>query len=348
MTTQEEPGRQPPPPLDLNLATEEELGRLPGIGPAYAAAIVASRDGEEGSFGSPMDLVERGAILPHVYHGIHDHVYVGAPAEGLRAYLETLRDVRRALSSAAARAPSVLRSRHRRRAAAIAGGLAIASLPLILVLTSLGGSSGASVAESDADDADIEDLRTAEAGAAPASSPEALVTIAATAVPLPDSPVRYIGRTDGDGVALRDACEAGARIGGAWVEGTEVTVEERGTGSCFTWSKVRHGDEVSWVRNTYLVEEQSSVAIVTGTSARLPNPGASWAQEFCIQYHLGGSYYQVCRTFPTLERAKWTPQDLGTYGGVSIERLEFFADCYINRPIVGRPLDRCAFARLGI
>ena len=84
--------------------------------------------------------------------------------------------------------------------------------------------------------------------------------------PIPGSPVRFIGNTGGDGVAWRDACDDAARIGGAWPEGTEVTVEERGTGACFTWSLARADDTVSWVRNIFLVERQASVAIVTGTS----------------------------------------------------------------------------------
>ena len=48
--------------LDLNLASEDELERLPGIGPAYATAIAAARDADD-SYRSPLDLVER-EIIP--------------------------------------------------------------------------------------------------------------------------------------------------------------------------------------------------------------------------------------------------------------------------------------------
>jgi len=41
-------------PLDLNSATVEELSRLPGVGPALAARIVAARNG--GAFASVDDL----------------------------------------------------------------------------------------------------------------------------------------------------------------------------------------------------------------------------------------------------------------------------------------------------
>ena len=49
--------------LDLNLASEDELERLPGIGPAYAAAIAAARDAD-GPYRSPLDRVEREIIPP--------------------------------------------------------------------------------------------------------------------------------------------------------------------------------------------------------------------------------------------------------------------------------------------
>lgn len=51
------PPRNPNAPdrLDLNSATQEELERLPGVGPARARAILAYRD-RDGPFAEPMDL----------------------------------------------------------------------------------------------------------------------------------------------------------------------------------------------------------------------------------------------------------------------------------------------------
>ena len=350
MATSLPPQGDRPPALDLNLASEEELERLPGIGVAYAAAIAAARDAD-GPYRSPLDLVEREIIPPHVFYRIHDHVEVRlAPAgweQRLRALLDTPRGLLLRTSGGGAR-PHWLRSRGTRRAFAIGGALLVAAVPILLVVAALGGDDGP-VESSTAVRADTAPAGTPSApgSATAASSPAALVLTAPSSVALADSAVRYIGNTGGSGVALRDACDDGARLGGAWTDGTKVIVEERGTGACFTWSRVRSESTVSWVRNAYLVDEQSSVPIVTGTSAGLPDPGVSWAQELCIQYRLAGSHFQVCRTFPTFERSQWTPQDLGTYGHISIQRLEFFSDCYINRPKIGRPLNRCAFAQLG-
>ena len=214
-------------------------------------------------------------------------------------------------------------------------------MPILVIGATLGSGDGAAVVDRAADG-----TPSTPGSATATASPAAFVRASPTGDAPTEPALRYIGNTGGDGGALRDACDDAARLGGAWTDGTEVTIEERGTGACFTWSRVRNASTVSWVRNAYLTDEQSSVPIVTGTSAGVPSPGVSWAQELCIQYRLGGSQYQVCRTFPTLERLQWTPQDLGTYGHVSIQRLGFFADCYINRPQVIRPLDRCAFAQL--
>ena len=250
--------------------------------------------------------------------------------------LRGLADARRRLSS-----------RRGRRASAVGGVLLVAAVPVLLIVAVLSSGDGAAEPNAAAVVEPAPDGTPSAPGlATPTASPAALVRTAPTVDAVTDSPVRYIGNTGGDGVALRDACDDAGRLDGAWTDGTEVLVEERGTGACFTWSRVRNASAVSWVRNIYLVDEQSSTPIVTGVSAGLPDPGVSWAQQFCIQYRLGGSYYHVCRTFPTLERSQWTPQDLGTYGHISVQRLEFFADCYINRAKIGRPLDRCAFAQL--
>ena len=62
-----------------------------------------------------------------------------------------------------------------------------------------------------------------------------------------------IGNTGGDGVALRSACQDGARAGGAWAEGTTIEVTELGSGECEGWSSGRAAGVTSWVRNDYLV-----------------------------------------------------------------------------------------------
>ena len=59
--------------LDVNRATIEELDALPGIGPAYAAAIVAERE-RAGPYATTDDLAARGAIPEHVYEAISDMI----------------------------------------------------------------------------------------------------------------------------------------------------------------------------------------------------------------------------------------------------------------------------------
>ena len=49
------------------------VGVLPGIGPAYAAAIVAERE-RAGPYATTDDLTARGTIPEHVYEGIRDMI----------------------------------------------------------------------------------------------------------------------------------------------------------------------------------------------------------------------------------------------------------------------------------
>ena len=342
------------PKIDLNVGDVQQLEALPGIGPAYAAAIVLARE-QDGPFRSPDALVNRGVVPERILDGIRDRVSTTRSNQFATIFAAAARPAAAARAASrhawpsARRSARALRSRRARIGYAVSGAvLAVAALPILMLLSSIGDE------RQTVDPAQRVADATAEAPAEPTSasqtppasgSPAAQDSADPTAVPVLEPPIRYIGNTDGDGVRLRTACEDEARADGAWPEGTEVVIEERGTGPCFTWSLVRNDDTTSWVRNVYLVE-QGGVPIVTGTSSRLPNPGQSRAQGHCIDYRLGASYYRVCRTFPTLERALWTPWDLGTFGYLSYQRLQYFADCYVNNVRVGSPLHSCAFAQL--
>jgi competence protein ComEA len=61
--------------LDLNRANAKELEALPGIGPAYAAAVLAARE-RSGPFASTDDLVTRQILPARVYEQIRDLVAV--------------------------------------------------------------------------------------------------------------------------------------------------------------------------------------------------------------------------------------------------------------------------------
>jgi competence protein ComEA len=62
-STSPAPGPTPEAPLDLNLATVEQLDQLPGVGPTTAAAIVAHRE-RHGPFGAVDSLLEVRGIGP--------------------------------------------------------------------------------------------------------------------------------------------------------------------------------------------------------------------------------------------------------------------------------------------
>jgi len=63
--------------LDPNRATEVELDRLPGVGPATALAIVESRD-REGGFRAAEDLLRVRGIGPGTLDRIRPHLDFGA------------------------------------------------------------------------------------------------------------------------------------------------------------------------------------------------------------------------------------------------------------------------------
>lgn len=70
------------PLIDINSASASELKTLPGIGPVYAAAIVAERE-RGGPFLTTDDLVLRGALPQHVYVNVRD--LIATPEASTRA-----------------------------------------------------------------------------------------------------------------------------------------------------------------------------------------------------------------------------------------------------------------------
>ena len=66
--------------IDLNTADAYELSRLPGIGPARGAAIVAWRE-ENGPFLRVEELTNVNGIGPGILDGLKDYVTVGLPTK---------------------------------------------------------------------------------------------------------------------------------------------------------------------------------------------------------------------------------------------------------------------------
>ena len=64
-------------PIDVNVASADELEALPGIGPALAGRILAYRR-DHGSFASLDDLTEVDGIGPQTVEGLRAHATAGS------------------------------------------------------------------------------------------------------------------------------------------------------------------------------------------------------------------------------------------------------------------------------
>ena len=73
-----DPKAAPPAPLDLNLAAEEDLVRLPGIGATRARGILEARRRRGGRFGKVEDLLEVPGIGPKTMERLRGLVEVGS------------------------------------------------------------------------------------------------------------------------------------------------------------------------------------------------------------------------------------------------------------------------------
>ena len=63
--------------VNINIAPEEELDALPGIGEEYSRRIIESRASDEGPFASTEELVERRVIPRATYEQIRNLITVG-------------------------------------------------------------------------------------------------------------------------------------------------------------------------------------------------------------------------------------------------------------------------------
>ena len=98
-----------------------------------------------------------------------------------------------------------------------------------------------------------------------------------TDTPVPSLEIAYIGGTGGDGVGLRDACRADARIDGAWAEGTAVRIVGPGEDGCEGWTYVVGPGIGSWVLDDYLTDTAPPAEAPSGGSTTTTStpPGTS-------------------------------------------------------------------------
>ena len=83
-------------------------------------------------------------------------------------------------------------------------------------------------------------------------TPPPTLTPQPTAKALVDGEYRLVANTGGVGVAVRDACDNGAKTGGSLAEGAEVQLLFIGQGSCMGWYVVAASEIELWVRADYL------------------------------------------------------------------------------------------------
>lgn len=100
-------------------------------------------------------------------------------------------------------------------------------------------------------------------------------TEAAHTPPTAGGGTRFVGNTGGQGVSVRTGCLDIARTGDALPDATEVQVIETGSGNCEEWSLVSWGGGNSWIRDVYLLDEPSIVALTSGPSTDSASAGGS-------------------------------------------------------------------------
>ena len=144
---------------------------------------------------------------------------------------------------------------------------------------------------------------TAEPGATAAASPDATP---ATALPLPDATpaapemiLLMIAFTDGEGVAVRDACADAARVsapGRGIREGAPVEFVEGGREECGGWTAVVDGaGRQSWVRDEYLAFAPPALTLADATAAAdaTATPVAPPGTPYAMYYGLAAPGVEV-------------------------------------------------------
>ena len=136
------------------------------------------------------------------------------------------------------------------RCVAIAAGTVLRFVVAVMVCVIVVGLLGACT---------VEPVDSPEVSATPTRTPTRTPTPVAAATTPPTAtpePNFKIANTDGDGVAVRDACDDGARVsapGEGIPEETVVELIAAGGGDCAEWMHVRAPDgRESWVRSRYL------------------------------------------------------------------------------------------------
>lgn len=132
-----------------------------------------------------------------------------------------------------------------------------------------------------AGDVVVSEPTTPAAPTSTAAAPTRTPTPTPTSTPTPE-PEYTIGDTGGVGVALRSDCSSEARSGGAWADGTVVTIVRIGTDACDGWAEVETASVVSWVREQYLseVEARDVSAPAQVSTPRSACPTAAQARYF--------------------------------------------------------------------